>query len=264
MMLFLGLGRMGLPMAEHVLHAGAEIVAYDPSDARMNLFTEAGGNVVTDLSSGLMEARSIVIMAGTEAQVADIFSRAGGIFASCSAGTLVLNISTVAPEFLHSLGERAKSHGIRVVDAPVCRAEAAAKSGTLLAFLSGAKDDCDEAIELMRPYCSDFHYVGSRLGAAQVAKTVNNLILWATVVANYEGLELATSWQLDIESLRRALTTSSADNWALRHWDRSGEWPWSIKDMQIAMIIAKGAGVELPLSEKVEQLVRKVKVLNHA
>ena len=263
MMLFLGLGRMGLPMAQHAVRAGFAVEGYDPKPERMHLFEIAGGKCVSNFSASLREAESVMIMTGSERQVEDLFGDPGGILESCRPGTLIAVISTVSPEIVSGLGRKAMEKRIRVVDAPVCRAEIGAVSGTLLAFLSGPKSDCDEAAQLMRPFSADIEYVGVRLGAAQVAKTVNNLILWACVVANYEAFSLATTWNLDLAALRRALATSTADNWSLRHWDKVGEWPWSIKDMDIALRTASDRGVTLPLCERVSELVRTIEVLNH-
>jgi 3-hydroxyisobutyrate dehydrogenase-like beta-hydroxyacid dehydrogenase len=264
MLVFLGLGRMGLPMAQHMLRAGLDVRGYDITAERMALFQKAGGQAVSDFATSLRQADAVLIMTGSQAQVHGLFHGPNGILACVRPGTLVLVISTVSPEFMQELGSTATSRGIRVVDAPVCRAEMGAVSGTLLAFLSGDKSACDEAAVLMRPFSADIEYVGSMHGAAQVAKTVNNLILWASVVANDEGIRLAQKWQLDTASLRRALVTSSADNWALRHWDRVSEMRWSIKDMEIAMQTSADAGILLPLSEKVAELVKVIPVLSHA
>ncbi|GAA4337294.1 2-hydroxy-3-oxopropionate reductase [Pigmentiphaga soli] len=264
MLLFLGLGRMGLPMATHALRSGLDVHGYDVAAERMALFQAQGGQAVADLAAAFRAADAVMIMAGSQAQVQALFSGPQGILSCARPGTLVMVISTVMPEFVQELSLRAAQGGIRVVDAPVCRAEMGAVSGTLLAFLSGAKAACDEAAALMRPFCADIEYVGEKPGAAQVAKTINNLILWACVVANYEGLSLAKTWQLDVDSLRRALVTSSADNWSLRHWDKVSEMPWSIKDMEIALETSDKAGIELPLSAKIAELVRVIPVLTHA
>jgi 3-hydroxyisobutyrate dehydrogenase len=255
---------MGLPMAKHLLNAGMRVAGYDPDHERMAMLVEAGGLSSKNLSSSLREADAVMIMTGSEAQVADLFNRNEGIIACCRPKTLVLVISTVSPAFMKSLGEQTEKAQLRLIDAPVCRAEMGAISGTLLAFLAGDQNDCKEAADLIRPFSADIEYIGAHHGAAQIAKAVNNLILWACVAANYEGLKLAESWQLDVEALRRALMNSSAENWSLRHWDRIGQMPWSIKDMEIALATAETAGVELPLSEKVNELVRQIDVLSHA
>ncbi len=262
--LFLGLGRMGLPMAGHMRKAGFSVKGYDPFEERMRLFAETGGAVVDDLATAIAAANAVLIMVGSEKQVTDLFDGPSGLIANAHPGTLALIISTVSPKFVHALGERAAASGIRVVDAPVCRAEMGAISGTLLTLLSGPVSDCADAERLMRAFSADIYNVGDRLGAAQVAKTVNNMILWAAVTANSEGFQLAEKWGLDTAELRRALTTSSADNWSLRHWDRVGEMPWSLKDMEIALATGEELGVAMPLSERINEELRNLPLLTHA
>ncbi len=264
MILYMGLGRMGLPMANHAQRAGHDVIGFDTAAERRALFAALGGTAVTDFSAHLPDAEAVVVMVGSQAQVEAIVAGEGGVMQRCAPGTLVLIVSTVAPQFISDLGQRAAGKGIRLVDAPVCRAEMGAVQGTLLTFLSGSVADCHEATALMRPYSPDIEIVGTRLGAAQVAKTVNNMILWACAIANEEGLTLATSWQLDTVALRRALVTSSADNWCLRNWDQIGEMPWSIKDMDIAIETARDSGVAVPLGDCVKQLVKTTPVLSHA
>jgi 3-hydroxyisobutyrate dehydrogenase len=252
---------MGLPMALHAMRAGQEVIGIDPSAERREMLTAAGGKAASDLGDVLPRAQAIVVMVGSRSQVEDVVTQA---MAKCAAGTLVLVVSTVSPHFMAELGKRTQEKGLRLVDAPVCRAEMGAIAGKLLAFLSGDAADCQRATEIMRPYSADIEIVGTGLGAAQVAKTVNNMILWACAIANEEGLRLAESWQLDVTALRRALVTSSADNWCLRNWDRIGQMPWSIKDMEIALETAGDTGVDIPLGQLISKLVRTTPVLSHA
>lgn len=262
--LILGLGRMGLPMAGHMLKAGLSVAGYDPHPDRMRLFAEAGGEVAAELAVAVRAADAVLVMVGSEKQVTDLFEGPAGLIANARPGTLALINSTVSPKFVSALGVRAAEAGIRVVDAPVCRAEMGAIAGTLLTLLSGTKADCADAKALVQPFSADIEYVGERLGAAQVAKTVNNMILWAAVTANYEGFMLAQKWGLDSDALRRALITSSADNWSLRHWDRIGEMPWSLKDMEIALKTGKELDVAMPVSETVNEELRNLPLLTHA
>jgi 3-hydroxyisobutyrate dehydrogenase len=263
MILYMGLGRMGLPMAQHAMRAGQAVSGFDPSPERRDMFAVTGGVVASNLPDVMAETRALVVMVGSQAQVDDIVCGPDGAMRHCAAGTLIVVVSTVSPHFIAELGNRTRDR-LRIVDAPVCRAEMGAIQGKLLTFLSGEAADCAEAAAIMQPYSSDIEIVGTRLGAAQVAKTVNNMILWACAMANEEGLRLAASWHLDVPALRRALVTSSADNWCLRHWDRIDQMPWSIKDMEIALATARESGVSIPLGEEVAQLVRTTPVLTHA
>ena len=95
MLLFVGLGRMGFPMAQHALRAGLDVRGYDVTAERMALFEKADGRTVTDLAVSFREADAIMIMTGSQAQVHALFHEAGGILACAKPGTLVMVISTV-------------------------------------------------------------------------------------------------------------------------------------------------------------------------
>lgn len=261
--LFLGLGRMGLPMARHAIRKGFDVHGFDPAALRRDELEALGGTPEGDIGQALAEADQIVIMVGQESEVGALFHGNDGIFARARKGTVVLVSSTVSPLFIAGLGAQAANAGIRLLDAPLCRAEMAAQSGTLLALTSGDSGSHDAAVPLLRSYCSDIFFVGHKLGMAQVAKAVNNMILWATVVANYEAFHLAEAWKLDVSALREVLKTSSADNWSLRQWNKVDEMPWSMKDMDIALRIASEASLTLPLSILVKSLVRELPVLRH-
>lgn len=262
--LFLGLGRMGLPMAGHMLRENLSVRGYDLSPERMRLFTELGGQSASDLREAIAQADAILILVGAERDVSTLYRSDDGIFACGKPGLISLVMSTVSPSFLGTIASDADAHGVHVIDAPVCRAEMGAVSGTLLTFLSGDKAVCAQAEALVRPFSADIEYVGDRVGAAQVAKTVNNLMLWAAVSGTYEGIKLAEMWGLDITALRRALETSSADSWALRNWDRIGQMPWSKKDMEIALKTGEEIGLAMPIGEAVQQEVAVIPVLSHA
>jgi 3-hydroxyisobutyrate dehydrogenase-like beta-hydroxyacid dehydrogenase len=262
--LFLGLGRMGLPMAGHAIRHGLAVAGYDPQPGPREALAAAGGRPVQDLGTALSRARQVVVVVGLEHQVEELFHGEAGILACCRPGTLVLQVSTVDPARVEALGAEAERRRIRLLDTPVCRAEMGARAGTLLALVAGEHAAYLAAQAVLGTFCSDIFYVGPRLGAGQVAKSVNNSILWACAVANFEGLRLAEGWQIDTELLRRALVTSSADNWSLRMWEHVGEMPWAIKDMEILERIARNAAVPMPLAKRVRELVVDLPVLHHA
>jgi 3-hydroxyisobutyrate dehydrogenase-like beta-hydroxyacid dehydrogenase len=152
-------------------------------------------------------------------------------------------------------------HGTRVdlLDIPLARGEPAAENGTLLVFGGG-----DSAVfKVCRPAFASFsnaiHYLGG-LGAGQVAKMVNNLILWACISANDEGLKLARQLGVAEEPLRQALLQSSASNWALETWLGERTMPWAEKDMNIVLREADDARLSLPLCGTVKEVIRGIKI----
>nr|WP_255520294.1 NAD-binding protein [Ramlibacter aurantiacus] len=98
------------------------------------------------------------------------------------------------------------------------------------------------------------------LGAGQIGKLVNNLILWACMSANYEGLKLASALGVEPEALRRVLVQSSASNWSLQTRADEKPVPWAEKDMTIVLKEADLAHVSLPLCGVVKEVIKGFKI----
>ncbi len=263
MVLFLGLGRMGLPMATHAIAKGIRIQGYDPMTERVAALKAAGGDPVENLNAALAQAELIVVVVGQEKEVETLFRGPGGINSAGRPGAVVLVVSTVDPTLIAKLGAEAAARGVKVLDTPVCRGEMGAETGTLLALVAGEEESYLNSLPVLRTFCSDVFYLGAQLGKAQVAKTVNNLIAWSALVATYEASRISEAWDIDWNALRKFLEISSADNWSLRNWDRVSDMPWSKKDMSIALRIASSRGVEVPLCQEVERLVQTIPILRH-
>ena len=114
-----------------------------------------------------------------------------------------------------------------------------------------------ELTPVLQAYSSDVVHSGG-IGTAQVSKAANNLILWACLVANHEGLALAKRYNVNIDALRTALLTSSATNGALENWGKQS-MAWADDDMEIVADMAEKCGIELPQSELVHEICRGLK-----
>ncbi len=90
MILYVGLGRMGLPMATHATRAGQTVMGYDPSAERRAMLVEAGATAVADPAEALPRASAVVIMVGSQAQVEAIVAGADGVLDRCAPGTLAI------------------------------------------------------------------------------------------------------------------------------------------------------------------------------
>jgi 3-hydroxyisobutyrate dehydrogenase len=259
-----GLGRMGLPMAGHMLKAGVPVTGYDPDETRRQLFRELGGLAASTAGEAARDASVALVLVGNERQVAELVSGPGGLRSVMAPGSVVAVMSTVSPAFIAELAQAMAGSGISLLDAPLCRGEHGAIAGDLLTLVAGAEEDYARTRALFGTFSGDVEYLGERIGAGSVAKTVNNLILWACVAANDEGLRIGEAWGLDRGQFRKVLLNSSADNYALRHWESLGRFLWSVKDMRIALDVAHQADVSVPLAGLLSQLVRDLDGLPHA
>jgi 3-hydroxyisobutyrate dehydrogenase-like beta-hydroxyacid dehydrogenase len=146
---------------------------------------------------------------------------------------------------------------MHVIDSTVCRGGEAADKGALLSFVGGPADVVARITPVLRSYSSDVVHTGEA-GSAQVAKAVNNLILWACLVADHEGLALAKRYSVDVEKLRGALLMSSATNDALEKWGRQ-TMAWAEDDMAIVAAMAAKRGIALPQAAVTRDICRALK-----
>jgi 3-hydroxyisobutyrate dehydrogenase-like beta-hydroxyacid dehydrogenase len=255
----LGLGKMGAPMARHLLARGFNVCGFDPVDgARRN----AQGLGVSMLGSPRAVAAAsdlVLVVVGFDHEVENVVFGAGGIAEAARPGLVVAIGSTVAPRYAARLAERLRERGVVLLDAPLARGEAAAVAGKLLVY--GGGDEA--AFEACRPafgaFASDIFHLGPA-GAGQVGKMVNNLLLWACASANDEGLRLGQALGVDAERLRAALHAGSGQNWAMDNRTELSGMPWAEKDMSIVLHEADLARLSLPLCGTVKETIKGLKI----
>src|SRR5437588_5746175 len=167
--------------------------------------------------------------------------------------------STVAPTFARNIFEKMRRAGMVPLDIPLARGEAAALAGKLLVFGAGDEASFERCRPAFSAFASDIFHLGPA-GAGQVAKMVNNLILWACTSANDEGLRLGEALGVDAARMRSALARASAQNWAMdQRADLSG-MPWAEKDMGIVLHEADLARLSLPLCGTVKETIKGLKI----
>jgi 3-hydroxyisobutyrate dehydrogenase len=141
---------------------------------------------------------------------------------------------------------------------PITRGEPAAEAGNLLVMVGGDEGAFEACKPALQTFASSIFHIGA-LGAGQVGKMVNNLILWACISANHEGLRLAERLGVDPERVREALLQSSASNWAMETRPEEQPMPWAEKDMRIVLSEADRLRLSVPLCGVVTEVVKSVK-----
>lgn len=253
----LGAGRMGLPIIGHLVRAGFPVVVYDVDPAKKDLVTDKGASFVTDSGDIARQCGTVLVCVGYEEQLDGIMLRDAGMLTQLPRGALVAVLSTVSSAGMERLSAAAEPHGVDVVDAPVCRGSWAADAGELLSLLGGTEAAVEKFTPVARAYSSDVVRIGD-IGAGQVGKAINNLILWACLVANHEGLALAQRFGVDIDKLRPALQMSSAANHALDNWGNQ-TMAWAEDDMKIVQDMAVQVGISLPQGALNREICRVLK-----
>lgn len=250
-----GAGRMGTPIIGHLARKGFATAACDANPAREQAVTAAGARWVAD-AADLAQSDVILVCVGFDAEVRALMD-ADGPLAEARPGSIVAILSTIHPDTVRALAEAAEPRGVHVIDSTVCRGGDAADQGTLLSFVGGDAEVVEAITPVLRAYSADVVHTGG-VGTAQVAKAVNNLILWACLVADHEALALAQSQGVDVEALRRALMISSCTNGPLGKWG-SQTMAWAEDDMAIVAEMAAQAGIALPQAAVTREICRSLK-----
>ena len=255
----LGLGKMGAPMARHLIAKGYSVYGYDPQEPARRSAAALGVQLVESPREIARASELVIVVVGFDHEVESVMFGPQGVMEGARSGPIVAIGSTIAPRYAKQLTQRAGERGVVVLDAPLARGEAAAIAGKLLIFGGGDEAAFAACRPVFGAFATDVFHLGAA-GAGQVGKMVNNLILWACTSANDEGLRLGEALAVDADKLRAALHLSSAQNWAMdQRSDRSG-MPWAEKDMSIVLHEADLARLSLPLSGTVKETIKGLKI----
>ncbi len=246
----IGLGRMGGPMAGHLARGGYAVTGYDPDAA-------ASKAAVADCLASPAEVMrrsfmALVIVPGDE-DVISVCTGPDGLFSGDAAGRIVGICSSVRKETIDSLAEPAGAAGVDLLDMPLTKGVQAAIDADMTILVGGDSAVLDRARAVLGCFATAVHHVGG-LGAGQVVKTVNNLLLWSAMVAVSESLKFGSALGVSPNALLPALKDCSADSWVLRQYaDMQPTWP--VKDMENALAMAEQAGLTMPLMDEVARVV---------
>jgi len=255
----LGLGKMGAPIAKHLLARGFSVAGYDPLEPAQRNARTLGVSVLGSPREVALASELVIIVVGFDQQVETVVFGNDGVAQAARTGLIVALGSTVAPRYASRLAERLKEHGVVLLDIPLARGEAAARAGKLLIYGAGEEASFEACRPVFSAFASDIFHLGAS-GAGQVGKMVNNLILWACIVANDEGLRLGEALGVDPKRLQAALHHGSAQNWAMDHSAERSGMPWAEKDMSIVLHEADLARLSLPLSGTVKETIKGLKI----
>lgn len=255
----LGLGKMGNPMARHLIAGGYAVVGCDPIAEVASRAGALGARIAPTPREVAQAVDLAIVVVGFEAEVEEAIFGKDGLVHGARPGLVVAVASTVAPRYAQRLAARLAAAGLVPLDIPLARGEGAADAGKLLVY--GAGDEA--AFAACRPafatFASDIFHLGAA-GAGQVGKMVNNLLLWTCISVNDEGLRLAEALGVDPERLSEALCHGSGRNWALETRAERANMPWAEKDMGIVLHEADLARLSLPLAGTVKEVIKGLKI----
>jgi 3-hydroxyisobutyrate dehydrogenase-like beta-hydroxyacid dehydrogenase len=249
----IGLGAMGLPMARHMHEKGFDVYGIDVS-ADANARAKSAGVKIVASPAGIGEHASVVVvMVVTDEQVMDVVV-ASGLLDRLAKASVICVASSCSVDTAKELEKIGAAKGIAILDTPVVLGQEACDNGTMTVFCGGSAEAFEKAKPVLQTFGANVMHVGAA-GQGQLSKTINNMLLWSCISANYEALTFAKAMGADIPKMIAALQHSSGANWSLSRWGKS-TGKWAEKDMDVALELAQDAKTPVPLAALVDQLMK--------
>jgi 3-hydroxyisobutyrate dehydrogenase len=210
-----GTGRMGSSIAQRLMSVGHEVGVWNRNPAKTKTLTEAGAKLFASPAE-LVEASDIVIvMLLNDAAIEAVYRGPGRILESKLAGKLVIDMSTVRPDTMQSIGTAVLQQGAGFVECPVGGSTGPAREGKLFGLVGGSKADVASAMPVLEQMCRRIEHVGD-LGAGATMKLAVNLPLLVYWQALGEALTICKPLNLPADRLIDILSDTAGTPTAMK------------------------------------------------
>ena len=259
---FIGLGNMGMPMAQNMLKAGHQVEGVDINPHAVEKLKAAGGTAVEMAQVAASRADVVITMLPAGQHVRDVYLGANGIVQAANPGTLLIDCSTIDVTTARDVAREAEARGLLMLDAPVSGGVGGATAATLTFMVGGPAQAFARAQSILEKMGKTIVHAGGA-GNGQAAKICNNMILAISMIAVSEGFVLAEKLGLDRQKLFDIASKSSGQCWAMTSYcPVPGPVPASpanrdyaagftaammLKDLKLAQDAAKAAGANTEL-----------------
>jgi 3-hydroxyisobutyrate dehydrogenase-like beta-hydroxyacid dehydrogenase len=263
---FIGLGVMGEPMCRNLAcKTGLPVFGFDRADEPLQRLAEVGVKRAASLAELATQCDVIFMALPSGKHVQAVCGGDDGLLSHADARHTIVDLGTSPVEASRDLAKRFAAKGVNYADAPIARTRQAAEQGTLSVMVGADAAIFNKLQPLIATFATDITHCGA-VGAGQVVKILNNMVLMQTVVALGEALETAKRAGLDAKLLFDTLAKGSADSFALRNHgmkamlpdafpERAFSTEYARKDITYALDLAKSVDIKLQGAELADKLL---------
>lgn len=225
----IGLGRMGGPIADHIIRAGHEVRVHDVDPVRCEPRVALGAVACTSPGDAARGVEMVSIIVFDDEQLMEVLLAEDGIINTLDRGALIAVHTTTTLETLRDVAVAAMVRDAQVIDAGISGGEAGATSGTLLLLVGGEEEAVDRARPVLDTFAKEVVHAGPR-GTGMALKLARNAIGygWMTVVADATAMAVAAG--VDPALVRHAVTETGVVEQALVPLGLGGPGPWADGD----------------------------------
>ena len=264
---FIGLGIMGKPMAKNLLKAGYNLIVYDINAVPVKELVNAGAKEGKSSGDVASQSEVIITMLPNSPEVKEVVLGAGGIIEGVKAGTILVDMSSIAPLTSQEVSAELKKKGVAMLDAPVSGGEPKAIEGTLAIMAGGPQEAFDKVKDILGIMGASVTLVGD-IGSGNTTKLANQIIVALNIAAMGEAMVLATKAGVDPEKVYQAIRGGLAGSTVLDakmpltldgNFKPGFRIELHIKDLQNALDTAKELGTPTILSDKAMEIMQSLK-----
>ncbi|MFN8372915.1 MAG: NAD(P)-dependent oxidoreductase [Anaerolineae bacterium] len=250
----LGLGIMGSGMADNFLAKGFPLTVYNRTRGKAEPFAAKGARVADTPRQAAEDADIIFAMIGDDEASRELWLGENGALAGAKPGTVLVECSTLTPDWVRELAQQAQAQGCEMLDAPVTGSKAAAANAQLVLFVGGDAATIEKVRPALEAISRKISHLGP-IGAGATWKLINNMMTAVHLAALAEGVRLAEKAGLDMEQVRELILNSPSNSPVVnmklprlleRRFDNTDfSLRWMHKDIRYALALAEQFRVDV-------------------
>ena len=265
---FIGLGNMGMPMAQNLISNGIKVKGFDVSEEILKQASENKIEVCSDTLQASKEIDVLITMLPNGEAVSSVFN-SESLLENIDPSILIIECSTISPKTSKELSLKASSLDLEMIDAPVSGGVKGAEEAGLTFMVGGSVENVEKAQPILSKMGKNIFHAGGS-GSGQIAKLCNNMLLAIHMSGTAEAISMGVKSGLDPSVLSEIMSKSSGGNWSL---DKYNPYPGvmiespaskdyqggflnklMIKDLNLAKELAQDSKTETPMGDSARKL----------
>ncbi len=264
---FIGLGIMGKPMSKNLLKKGYSIIVNDVNKAAVDELVALGAETAENPREVAKRADVVITMLPNSPHVKQVVLGPNGVIEAARPGLAFIDMSSIDPLVSREVGAKLAEKGVDMLDAPVSGGEPKAIDGTMSVMVGGKQEVFEKYFDLLKAMAGSVVRTGE-IGAGNVTKLANQIIVAVNIAAMSEALVMATKAGVDPELVYKAIRGGLAGSTVLdakvpmvmdRNFKPGFRVNLHIKDLNNALETAHGVGASVPLTASVMEILQNVK-----
>ena len=264
---FIGLGIMGKPMSKNLLKAGYPLTVFDFNTAAVEEVAACGATAATSSREVAANSDVVITMLPNSPHVKSAVCGEGGVLEGAKPGTILIDMSSIAPLASQEIQQACAAKGVRMIDAPVSGGEPKAIDGSLSIMVGGDREVFDQVYDLLMVMGGSAVYCGG-IGAGNTTKLANQVIVALNIAAVSEAFLLAAKAGVDPEMVFQAIRGGLAGSTVMEakvpmilagNYKPGFKIDLHIKDLNNVLETGHAVGAPLPLTAAVMEMLQTLR-----